>query len=165
MPDFGSKGFNLATRHTEQWASNVATHGAHCRESCNAAAAHKVKEKSFYIVVAVMSHHHSIETMLAHQLAEPCVAQFAASHFGGNTMLAFVGRYIEVRYNALHAKVAAKSRDKVLIAHRFLAAEVEIAVSHRAAVSKLQHHTQQHHRVGTTAHSHKISLIGRQNVM
>ena len=112
-----------------------------------------------------MSHHHSIETMLAHQLAEPCVAQFAASHFGGNAMFAFVGGHIEVCNNTFHAKVAAKSRDKVLIAHRFLATEVEIAVTHRAAVSKLQHHTQQHHRVGTTAHSHKISLIGRQNVM
>ena len=121
----------------------------------------------YFLASSVEKHGPALKTepYAGEEPAEPGVAQFAASHFGGNTMLAFVGRYIEVRYNALHAKVAAKSRDKVLIAHRFLATEVEIAVSHRAAVSKLQHHTQQHHRVGTTAHSHKISLIGRQNVM
>ena len=113
----------------------------------------------------MMSHHHSIETMLAHQLAEPCVAQFAASHFGGNAMFAFVGGHIEVCNSIFHAKVAAKSRYKPLIAQRFLAAEVEIAVSHLAAETKSQHHTQQHHRVGTAAYRHKISLIGRQNVV
>lgn len=90
----------------------------------------------------MMAHRHSLRALAVKQIDKPAVTQFSAGHFhrfAGKGITA--RRHIEISHIKVDIKSLRNSTAMIHVAHRFFAAQMEIAVCRTAVIAQTHEHS------------------------
>ena len=135
------------------------------RETLKARAAQKVEQERLHGVVAMVGHTDSRGVDVTQKLREIAVAELACRHLNADVvqlcMLLGVEVYAVERYVVALAQVDAE----FFIAHRLVAAQVEVAVCGLNVESHLFHDKQEGYAVGTTRQGNEIAPLRSEELV
>ena len=158
LADFGQVIQDVPAAYGQQGAPDVAAQPVHSCQPLDACPSQQVQEKGLYLVVGMVGYgYHAALSPLA-LLLKPGVAQLSACHFDRAAMGLLPGCHVEVLHRQGYSKAGAEVAHELLVAHRLVAAQVEVAMRRMAMAVGFKQRTQQCHRVGPAAQCHQHGL-------
>ena len=123
------------------------------------AAAYKVEQEGFSLVVAVVGHGDAIVMVGAAKFGEPCVAQPPCGHLNALAGVGSFGARVEMFHVEGHAAFPAESAHESLVAVALFAAQLEVAMGCRLHPAFLKHQQEQGHGVGSAAKGNEHGVM------
>ena len=141
--------------HAKQRTDHLSVHRTNPQQAVYSRASDQIHQKSFHAVIPVMSHRNHFRIHSFRHTGKPRIAQVTCGHFNGYPLIRGIARRIEICLVELYSQIFSQRNDKLLIAHRFFPAKMEIAMRSLAMIAQTKQDTKQRYRVCPAAQRHK----------
>ena len=144
----------LLPRDRQEGTHHKTVAGTHRGKAGNARAPHQIQQQGLHTVVAVMRHGYRLGSVFPALRFEPVVAQLATSHLDREALFAGIALRIERYFIERYPECPSRLTGKIAVSQRFVASQIEIAMTGDTRIAQPRKHMQQRHRIGTATYPH-----------